>query len=202
MPFVGRVSYLQTRTKGSHCSGNPLFLNIFAESCKIVNPKLFQLHSSSSFSAAPSNHPPLFLRAPPPLMLLSVPPSTRSLSALCKRKYSIRMLNSITAFLINPKYPFPNERRLLSNLSLSLSLLLSLILSLSLSLFSRTSSNELDLFRLSPSLSWITVANDMTPLKSADLDPTAVDSEPTRRSRLSLLGRNYRVSREETACHW
>ena len=81
----------------------------------------------------------------------------RSLSALCKRKYSIRMLNSITAFLINPKYPFLKERRLPSIPSLHRERL-------------RTSWIS---FGLSPFLSWITVANDMTPLKSADPDPAA-----------------------------
>lgn len=140
MPFARPRSLpANKRAKGSHCSANPLFANIFAESCKIVNPKLFQLHGPS-----PSSPRPLLLRtaaalspfadplpSPPPL-----PPSLRSLSALCKRKYSIRTLNSITAFLINPKYPFPKEGRLPLPLPPPTS-----------------SSNELDLFRLSLFLS-------------------------------------------------
>lgn len=137
MPFARPRSSLPAnkRAKGSHCSANPLFANIFAESCKIVNPKLFQLHGPS-----PSSPRPLLLRtaaalspfADPPSF--HPPPSLRSLSALCKRKYSIRTLNSITAFLINPKYPFPKEGR--PPLSPPTS-----------------SSNELDLFRLSLFLS-------------------------------------------------
>lgn len=59
-----------------------------------------------------SNYTGSFPRSPTPSSL-AVRTLRRALFllALCKRKYSIRTLNSITAFLINPKYLLPKEER-------------------------------------------------------------------------------------------
>lgn len=96
-------------SKGSRCLANPLFENIFAESCKIVNPKLFQLHGLSYRRPSTSSRLPACSLARSFSLFFTL--ISLSLSALCKRKYSIRTLNSITAFLINPKYLLPKEGR-------------------------------------------------------------------------------------------
>lgn len=102
---------------------NPLSKDKFADSCKIVNPRnssqLMFVHAytlslsliltdSATVSSDRLSH---FFPLPLSFFFLYFP-SIRStlLSALCKRKYSIRTLNSITTFLINPKYPLPKKR--------------------------------------------------------------------------------------------
>lgn len=111
MPFVRpRSTYLQTNERKDLIAPPILFSPTFSPS-----PAKLLIQSFSNYTARPrslcvrfSFEPPLSPFADPPP---HPPPSLRSLSALCKRKYSIRTLNSITAFLINPKYPFPKEGR-------------------------------------------------------------------------------------------